>query len=180
MYGFLLLSLLVQYPFTVFALTLPILTNLTAESTLTKFNLNAEAHCAKGPATSHLPFSRDCVKAVRLLPQSIYIGTFRISSGESLWRLPVSKSYRSCKVLVTLNEDFDIELGSWFDVCVDAIQLLHTWQLPPEEAVEEKTGGWTTSGAENGLVVELIRSTYGAENLTDNGTEGPTDAVRVE
>ena len=176
------LSLVLCHP-AVFALTHPVLTNTTVESTSpTSITfLNAEAHCPPEDLDStKLPLSPDCITAVRMLPNSDYIGTFHIGGRQSLWRLPYSTSYRSCTVSVILHEDVDRDLGSWVDVQRMAIQLLLHCRLPFDPEGWQRTGGWTTAGAENGLVVELKKWSNGAGNGRDVETEQGVTAIDVE
>ena len=178
---FLLLFLLAPCHLASFALNVPAGTSLTVEPTLSNVVPNAEAHCAQqGPSTSHLPLSPDCIKAVRLLPHSDYVGTFHIGGDTSLWRLPKSQSSESCKVIVTLHEDFDLEMGTWVDVCAAAIILLRACRLPFEPGGEQRTGGWITSGEENGLVIQLVRSGDVGGHETGEMTWRNSTAVSVE
>lgn len=142
---------------TVFALALPlVITNLTAEWTTPQ---NTEAHCLQDqPGGTVLPLLPDCMRAIRLLPQSPYIGTFHIGGASNFFQLPESESYDSCTVRVILHEDFQMEVGSWEDIKQAALRLLIACRLPFAPGGEQRTGGWITSGAENGLVVELRRS----------------------
>lgn len=166
--------LLLSCHLTVFALTLPlIITNLTADWTSPSAGYqDSEAHCAtQRPRTPPLPLSSDCIEAIRFLPNDDYIGTFHIGGDSSHWRLPDSRSFDSCTVSVTLHEDFELEMGSWLDVGNGATRLLLACRLPFERSGEQRTGGWIASGAENGLVVQLVRS----RNVPMNGT-----GVRVQ
>ncbi|KAL9124222.1 MAG: hypothetical protein Q9175_008248 [Cornicularia normoerica] len=159
----LILPLLLSRYMAVSALALPpMLTNLTTDWTLPNLNSNSEAHCAQDPPERPpLPLSPDCIRAIHLLPQSPYIGTFHIGGAPSLWRLPHSEGYDTCTVLVILNEDFDLEMGSWNDVRNAALNLLLFCRLPFEQGGQQRTGGWIAAGAENGLVIELRRSRLG-------------------
>lgn len=80
-----------------------------------------------------------------------------------------------------LNEDFDLEMGSWVDIRNAAVKVLLVCRLPFEEGGEQRTGGWITSGAENGLVVELgtRRVGFGGGNGTGAGVERGMNAVDV-
>lgn len=169
-----LLLSLIPYHLTVFALTLPLTTpNLTAESTPSNVLTNSEPHCAsEAPTTSLLPLSPDCTRAIRSLPQSPYIGIFHLGGAATIWRLPDSRSYDTCTVFVTLNADFDSDLGSWVGIADAAFKLLLACRLPFEEGGEQRTGGWIAAGAENGLVVELRRSSFGEGDGTGVGMQG--------
>ncbi len=162
----------------VFALTLPLSTNVTTEPNPPNVPTNAEAHCP--PEQSHLPLSRDCMRAIRALPDTHYVGTFHYGSPENLWRLPVSRSYESCKVSVTLNEDVDREAGSWEDVQWAGIYLLLWCRKTLEPGGAQRTGGWIASGVEEGVVVRLIKRGYLVENGTGAGMETGMDLVGVE
>ena len=178
----LILPLFLSYHFTVSALTLPsMITNLTAEvESLNDGNRNSEAHCAQNRPTKPLPLFQDCNRAIRTLPQSPYVGTFHIGDDASFFNLPHSRSHGSCTVLVMLHEDFDVELDSWDDIGNAAVVLLLTCRLPFEEGGEQRTGGWITSGAENGVVVNLKRSRYGVMNETGLGAQRGADGSDIE
>ncbi len=174
-------SLFLSFHLTVFALTLPL--NLTADWTiLSDVNaLNSEAHCPPEPPTTPLlPLVQDCIRAIRLLPHSPYIGTFHIGGYPSIFQLPVSEDYESCTVTVLLHEDFDQELGSWGDIRIAAVQLLRACELPDGETGDQRTGGWITTGAENGLVIELRRSRGVSVNKTRVGPQRGSNGVDVE
>lgn len=175
------LSLIPCY-FTVFALTVPPPTiNLTGDQTVPNILTNSEAHCAQaGPTTSPSPLLQDCVRAIRSLPENDYVGIFHIGGDTSLWRLPTSRSYDSCTVLVILNEDFDSEMGSWVDAREAAVRLLLACRLPFDEGGEQRTGGWIAAGAENGLVVQLGRSRSVGINGTRMGSQVGTNSVDLE
>ena len=169
----------------IFALTLPVLTNITAdpkppgtETLLT----NAEVHCPPAGSTpSGFPFSEDCFTAISVLPRNDYIAVFHTGGDESLWRLPQTSSHQSCIVSVHLHEDIDSELGSWADVQRAAIQLLLCCAFPYEVGSPRRTGGWTTAGGENEIVIALRKSRYPAENGTEMETErGMTDLKMLE
>lgn len=175
------IAILFSYHLPVFALTLPSSTTVTTERTVPNGDNNAiqdsEAHCTQDrPSKSILPLAPDCIVAVRMLPQSDYIGTFHIGGGPSLWRLPHLERYDSCTVSVRLHEDHDVELGSWDDVVNEAIILLLACRSAVEPTGEQRTGGWITAGAENGLVIELRKSRV----RVANGTVGGTTLVDVE
>lgn len=178
----LILPLLLSYHLTVFALTLPSMrTNLTTEvGSLSNGNRNSEAHCAQNRPTKPLPLFGDCERAIRLLPLSTYIGTFHIGDDASFFNLPKSRSYGSCTVLVMLHEDFELELDSWAAIGNAAVVLLLACRLPFEEEGEQRVGGWITSGAENGIVVNLSRSRYGGVNGTVLGAQRVADGVDLE
>ena len=162
---FVLLSLLITYLSTVSALTLAPISNLTINGSLSNVSPNSEAHCAQeGRTGSPSPLLSDCITAVHSLPRSPYVGTFHIGTDTSLWRLPESRSWNSCKVLVTLSPDFDLEMGSWMDIRAAAVTLAITCRLPFEPGGEQRTGGWIMSGAEDGIVIELIRSRHVGAN----------------
>lgn len=147
----------------------PVTTNSTTDWIVP---LNSVAHCREDqPSGRVLPLVQDCTSAIRLLPRNRHIGTFRIGDDTSVFNLPQSKSYDSCKVMVILHEDVDVERGSWLDIR-DAATLLSLMcrMTFEEEEGEQRTGGWITTGAEDGLVVELRRS----RNVGVNGTGGPT------
>ena len=82
--------------------------------------------------------------------------------------------------MVTLNADFDLEMGSWVGVEDAALKLLLACRLPFEEGGDQRTGGWIAAGAENGLVVELKSSSFGEENGTGVGVQEGMNAVGVE
>ena len=169
-----------------FASALPTLLNLTAESMLVNPQEDPEPHCAPNDQSTRyrLPFITDCIRAVRALPKSDYIGTFHIGGDASFWRLPVSRPFGSCKALVTLREDIDQDLGSWDDVRKSAARLLIACRKQYEPQGAQRTGGWITSGAENGvliqLVFELATSHPIAVNGMETGTGQDTSAVEVQ
>lgn len=82
-------------------------------------------------------------------------------------------------MLVVLHEDVDLEMGSWVDIARVAFLLLLACRLPFEQGGEQKTGGWTTAGAENGLVVELRRSRDVGVNVTGAAAQRGTNGVDV-
>ena len=166
---------------TVFALTLPSLINVTTERIVPNDDNNAiqnsEAHCTQDrPAESILPLSPDCIVAVRMLPRNDYIGTFHIGGLPNLWRLPHLERYGSCTVSVILDADHDVELGSWDDVFNAAIKVVLGCRSAFEPGGDQRTGGWITGGAENGIMVELRKSRVRGTN----GTGGGTSLVDVE
>ena len=167
----------------IFALALPVLTNITAESRppgTEALLTNAEVHCPpEGSRPSGFPFSEDCFNAIRALPGNDYIGIFHTGGDESLWRLPLRSTYQSCIASVRLHEDVDSELGSWADVQRAAIQLLISCAFPPVVGSPRRTGGWTTTGADNEIVIELRKSRHGATNGTEMETEQGMTAINV-
>lgn len=172
--------LLIPCQLTVFALTLPTLLNLTAESTPLKATEDPEAHCTPADeSTQHyLPIVSDCIRAVRALPETDYVGTFHMGGDYSLWRLPVTQVFGSCKALVSLHVDVDQDLGSWDDVRRSGARLLIECQKQYGRGGVLRTGGWITSGAENGIVIELAMSRIITVNGT--GTEFGQDTTAVE
>ena len=115
-----------------------------------------------------------------MLSQSSYVGSFHIGGDASLFKLPESRSYGSCTVSVILHADFDLEMDSWLHIGHAAVQLLLACRLPFEEGGEQRTGGWITSGADNGIVVRLKRSLYGGVNGTGEGTWRGANGIDVE
>ena len=145
---------------TVFALTLPSLINVTTESTVLSDDnngiQNAEAHCTQDrPIRSILPLLPDCIVALRMLPHNDYIGTFHMGGEASLWRLPHPEHHDSCTVSVNLHEDRDVEMGSWSDVLNAATKVVLNCRSAFEPTGEQRTGGWITAGAENGIVINV-------------------------
>lgn len=180
MSSFFFLLSFIQCHLSVFALTLPTLINITAEPILSNVETNAEAHCPQDESIRNkLPLSMDCFRAVHELPRNDYIGYFHIGGSQSLWRLPHSKTHQSCTVLVNLSEDIEVEMGSWRDVGIAAVELLLKCQLRTEPGNVQRTGGWIQSGFENRLWVEMLRSRSGAENGTGVGTSPGTRVVDV-
>ena len=166
---------------TVFSLTLPSLKNVTTERTVPSDGNNgiqdSEAHCTQDrPIRSILPLSPDCIVAVRMLPHNDYIGTFHMGGGASLWRLPHPEHHGSCTVSVNLHEDRDEEMGSWDDVLNAATKVVLGCRSAFEPTGEQRTGGWITAGAENGIVIEVLKSRVRGTN----GTVGATSLVDVE
>ena len=159
---FLFVSLLLSCCRTGLAMTLPLtMTNLTAAGTTPSAEQDIQPHCAQGlPIEQPLPLIQDCAHAIRYLPVTPYIGTFHIGGEPSLWRLPDSRSYDTCSVSIILHEDFDIEVGSWTDIRNVAAETLLKCRLPLDEGGKRRTGGWITTGAQNGLVVQLVKSPY--------------------
>ena len=174
--------LLISCQLTVFALTLPALLNLTTESMPLNATEDPEPHCAPADeSTQHrLPILSDCVRAVRALPQSHYVGTFHMGGEASLWRLPIIQTFGSCKALVKLHEDVDQDMGSWDDVRRSAARLLIECRKQYESMGVQRTGGWITSGAENGVVIELATSQIIALNRMETGTGQDTSAIKVQ
>ena len=80
---------------------------------------------------------------------------------------------------MNLHEDFEAELGSWDDVGASAMELLLLCQLRSDPGGKQRTGGWIKSGAEHGLVVELLESGLGAGNETGVGMERGSNVVDV-
>ena len=179
----LILSLLLPYYFIVSTLAFPpIITNLTADWASPNEGIeNSESHCAtKRPTGPPLPLMPDCTRAIYLLPENDYIGIFHIGGGPSLWRLPRSRSYESCTVLLTLHEDFDEEKASWLGVKDAATLLSIACRLPFEQTGEQRTGGWVSAGAEKGLVVQLVGSrNIGVDGMGPGAQQG-MNGVGVE
>lgn len=173
--------LLISCQLTISALTLPTLLNLTADSMPLNVTEDSEAHCAPGDeSTQHrLPLMSDCIRAIRALPQSPYIGTFHIGGDASFWRLPVMQTFGSCKALVVLNQDIDQDMGSWDDVRRSGARLLIACRKQYESSAD-RTGGWITSGAENGVVIELATSQIRAVNGMWTGRGQITSAVEAQ
>lgn len=179
-FSFLFLLSLIQCHLLVFALTLPALTNVTAEPILSNIKTDAQAHCPQDESIRNkLPLSTDCFRAIRELPRNDYVGYFHIGGSESLWRLPHSKSHQSCTALVNLSEDIEVEMGSWRDVGTAAMDLLLRCQVRSEPGNVQRTGGWIKSGFENRLWVEVLRSRSGVENRTGVGMAGGMHLVDV-
>lgn len=156
---------------TVFSLTLPSLINVTTERTVPSDDdngiRNAEPHCTQDrPTTSILPLLPDCLVAVRMLPHNDYVGTFHVGGGASLWRLPHIARHDSCTILVNLHEDRDVELGSWEDVLTAAVEAAIQCRSGVEPTGERRTGGWITAGAENGIVINVLKSRVQGSNGT--------------
>ena len=173
--------LLISCQLTVFALTLPTLVNLTAESMPLNAYEEPEAHCAPADeSTQHrLPIMADCIRAVRALPKSDYVGTFHIGGDAAFWRLPVMQTSGGCKALVKLHDDVDQDMGSWDDVRRSAAKLLVACHKQYEPRGVQRTGGWITSGAENGVVIELAKSQTIALSEMGTGTGQDTSAIKV-
>ena len=174
--------LVISCQLTVFALSLPTLLNLTADSIPLNATEDPEAHCAPlhEPTQHRLPIVSDCVRAIRALPSSHYIGHFHIGRDTSLWRLPVVETYGSCRALVNLHQDIDEEQGSWDDVRRSGARLLRACKTEYAPGSEQRTGGWITSGAENGIVLELVMSRTITVNGMGTGTGQDTSAVEVQ
>ena len=174
--------LLIPCQLTVFALTLPTLLNLTTESTPLKATEDPEAHCTPADeSTEHyLPILPDCIRAVRALPETDYVGTFHMGGDYSLWRLPITEPHGSCKALVTLHEDVDQEIGSWNNVRRSGARLVIACRKQYARGGVIRTGGWITSGAENGIVIELAMSQTITVNGTRTGFVQDTGAVDVQ
>lgn len=79
-----------------------------------------------------------------------------------------------------MNVNVDVEMDSWDDVRSAGMKLLLACRLPFEPDGSQRTGGWITSGAENGVVIELVRARYGDVNQTTTGLEQDTIAVDDE
>ena len=174
--------LLTSCQLTVFALTIPTLLNLTAESMALNATEDPEAHCTPvDESTQHrLPILPDCIRALRALPKSHYIGTFHMGGEASLWRLPIMQTFGSCKALVNLHEDVDQDMGSWDDVRRSGARLLLACRKQYEPGGMQRTGGWITSGAENGVVIELAKSQNMAVNGMGTGIRQDMSAVEVQ
>ena len=173
--------LLISCQLTISALALPTLLNLTAGSMPLNATEEPEAHCAPGDeSTQHLlPLISDCVRAVHALPQSHYVGTFHIGGDASFWRLPVMRTFGSCKALVVLQQDIDQDMGSWDDVRRSGARLLLACRKQYESSAD-RTGGWITSGAENGVVIELATPQIKAVNGIWTGSGQDTSAVEAQ
>ena len=81
---------------------------------------------------------------------------------------------------MTLHADWDMEMGSWDDVRASGIKLLLWCRLPFEPGGPQRTGGWITSGVEDGIILELMKARDGSENGIELGTERETNVVDVE
>lgn len=161
MLSILLLLSLMQFLLSVSAFTLSLPTNLTTESILPNLNINSEPHCHKeGPTRRRLPLVRDCIIAIHALSHSNRVGVFHIGGDRNLWRLPSGRSHDTCQIRVTLNPDFEFDVGSWVGVRAVAWKVLHVCRLPFERS-QQKTGGWITFGMDNGVLVELVARQYG-------------------
>ena len=99
-----------------------------------------------------------------------------MGGGASLWRLPHVEPYDSCTVSVTLHEDRDVEMGTWEDVLNAAIKVVLGCRSAFEPTGEQRTGGWITAGAENGIVIQVLKTRVPGTN----GTVGDTSLVDVE
>ena len=174
--------LVISYQLTIFTLSLPTILNLTADSMLLNATEDPEAHCTPADeSTQHrLPIVSDCIRAVRALPSSDYVGYFHLGGDASLWRLPVVPTYGSCKALVNLHQDIDQELGSWDDIRRSAASLLITCRKEYAPGGVQRTGGWITAGAENGIVIELAMPQTITVNGMGTGTGQETSAVEVQ
>ena len=174
--------LLIPCQLTVFALTLPTLLNLTAESTSLKATQDLEPYCTRADESTehHLPLLSDCLRAVRALPETEYVGTFHMGGDYSLWRLPVTDTFGSCKAFVNLHEDIDQDMGSWNDVRRSGARLLMACRKQYSRGGVLRTGGWITSGAENGVVIELAMSRTITVNGTGTGFGQDTGTVEVQ
>ena len=166
---------------TVFALTLPSLINVTTERIVPSNDNNgienSEVHCTQDrPVKSILPLLPDCIVAVRMLPHNDYVGTFHMGGEASLWRLPHPESHESCTVSVNLHEDRDVEMGTWDDVLNAATKVVLSCRSAFGPTGEQRTGGWITTGAENGIVIEVLKSRVRGTN----GTVEATSLVDVE
>ena len=111
-----------------------------------------------------------------MFPHNDYVGTFHIGGGASIWRLPQFEHYDTCTVSVSLNADRDVEMGTWDDVLNAAIKVVLGCRSVLKPTGEQRTGGWITAGAENGIVIEVLKSRVRGTN----GTVGGTSLVDVE
>ena len=134
--------------------TLP--TILTANMTL-----KGDVHCfPNAPLSVRRPSTRQCISAIRSLPASRVHGTFHnSSSGDEQFKLPVSKSYGGCQVLVELNS-VAREDGTWSGLNLAATRLTYACA----DRYFMKTGGWTFAGDRNGIRITL-RSSWRSEHL---------------
>ena len=174
--------LLISGQLTIFAMTLPTLLNLTAELMPLDATEDPEAHCTPADESTRirLPVMADCTRAIRALPQSHYIGHFHIGGESSLWRLPIIQTSGSCKALVSLHEDIDQDQGSWGDIRSSGARLLIDCRKHYEPWGVQRTGGWITSGANNGIVIELALSWTTTVNEMGIGTGQDTSVIEVQ
>ncbi|KAM0801923.1 hypothetical protein BDR22DRAFT_145536 [Usnea florida] len=118
---------------------------------------NGEPHCYTNPS----PFERrqkprftDCGAAIRELPSNHDIGNFRTGGPADQFRLPVTKEIGTCSVKVNIQPGLTGGVTStWVAIGMAATQLnmacVNSFTFPI------KIGGWTTTGARDGIVVTL-------------------------
>ena len=90
------------------------------------------------------------------------------------------RTFGSCKALVNMHADVDQDVGSWDDVRRSGARLLIACRKQYDQGRVQRTGGWITSGAENGIEVALATSQFLTENGVGTGTGQDTSAVEVQ
>ena len=180
MFRFLFVLSLIPCHFIAFALALPTLVNLTAESTHLDEPHEAEPKCFHhGRIQPRMPYLIDCNHALLAFPVSDYIGQWHQGADSSPWKLPSSSTHGSCRISVNLIQEFDLDWGSWDDVRASAATLMVACKWPRDPTFDgQRTGGWITSGYENKLRIDIARPTWdleGAGNGTGVGTGQDTN-----
>ena len=141
--------------YTIYALHLPTPSNQSMESP----SETSDRECFTVPFAI-IPHYKDCIIAYNRLPHSGIRGSFHQTGEEDLYRLPVSRWYRTCMINVSLLKDDQQDESSWVEIAFMA-------EILNDLCIDRKnTGGYLRMG-ENGR----IRITLLGVNL-QNGTAG--------
>lgn len=116
--------------------------------------LNGQLHCYPNcPYLTFRPSARDCVSAIRSLPSGNTHGTFHNSIiGDDQFRLPVSKSYGPCEVLVEV-KSLSPNGGTWRRLSLAATQLATA--CADSDGYLARRGGWTDAGDHDKIRITL-------------------------
>ncbi|KAM0801921.1 hypothetical protein BDR22DRAFT_845678 [Usnea florida] len=117
--------------------------------------LKGDSHCfPTHPLSVRRPSTRQCIVAIRSLPAGHAHGVFHnSSSGDARFKLPVSKSYGGCEVLVELNSATP-EDGTWSGLGVAATRLTYACA----DRYLMKTGGSIDAGDSDGIKITVQAS----------------------
>lgn len=101
---------------------------------------------------SHRPTVMDCGNAVRLLPHDTTEGYFHYNGLIEHYRLPFVALSGNCRVSVDLRSGNDIASWRWISNAAVAVKIAC---MDLSFAQPQVTGGWTTVGYEDGIIVSL-------------------------
>lgn len=109
-------------------------------------------HCDHTLVHSQRPTVIDCGKAVRRLPHDTTEGFFHYDGLIDHFRLPFVAFSGTCGVSVDLRANDDISSWRWISNAAVALKVAC---MDLTFAQPQVTGGWTTVGAESGIIISL-------------------------
>lgn len=111
--------------------------------------------CDHSVVHANRPTVSDCGTAVRLFPHDTVEGIFHHNGADDHFRLPLMAIFGTCRAAVDLNAGNDS--SNWRRISNAAVAL----KLACMESAADGpyvTGGWTTIGPEDGIIITLSKA----------------------